>query len=138
MYRIGRVIAVVACFGILMSSGSMAHAAGSPYYRDMVAPVQAQQLGTHTLRLTYQIPVASAVYPVGVDYTVKDGVMKVFIKRCLAQQPWPCRAKVMNNRPSDDPDLRWRAVVDLPYDGESVIMVFRDGEQRVYPPAHGQ
>lgn len=98
------------------------------YPQDSVQPIQVQKTGDHELTITYTVPMETAFWSEGVDYSHEDGRLKVYIRRCELNMA--CTPMVKSDIPLDD---RWSARVRVPYQGGEVVMVHADGEQHIYP-----
>ena len=98
------------------------------YSRSSLAPVVATKMSDSTLALQFNDPLESMFYAGGISYAVEDDVMRIVVDRCristgcttmlpLHIVPGPARP----------------ASQEIPLLAPRVVMVFKDGEDQIFP-----
>ncbi|WP_312708537.1 hypothetical protein [Stenotrophomonas sp.] len=101
------------------------------YSRASVQPVEVSPVGSNQIRIRYSMPGETLFYSPGVDFRSADGTLQVAIRRCGIRDS-ACKAMAKGTSPESDP---WRPEAVLPYRGEKIMMMYRDGQQQVVPAA---
>ena len=102
------------------------------YSRDVVQPVVVDKVGGNALSLQYTMPGETLFYSPGVDYQSDGNTLQVVILRCSIQDKDNDGCAAMAKVPLP---LKqgWQVKVELPYDGQNVVMVYTDKEEPIYP-----
>lgn len=99
------------------------------YSRASVQPVEVAPAGSNKISIRYSMPGETLFYSPGVDFRSANGVLQVAIRRCSIKNT-RCTPKAKATGPRDNP---WQPEVVLPYHGEKVMMMYRDGRRQVFP-----
>ncbi len=101
------------------------------YSLSSVAPVTAQKMADNTIKIIYMSPPESMFYSPGVDYEVNGQTLRVIIGRCRVGDE--CEVMSSADRTERVNDTDRKITVNLPYNGEKVVIAHADIEQSVYP-----
>lgn len=98
------------------------------YSKSSVEPVVVTRVSDSTLRVQFEETAESMFYAGGISYAVEGEVMKVVIDRCRINTE--CITML---RRHIEPGPPQPAVQDIPLLAPRVVMLFADGEERVFP-----
>ncbi|WP_343649930.1 hypothetical protein [Stenotrophomonas sp.] len=99
------------------------------YSRASVQPVEVTPMGSDQIRIRYSVPGETLFHSPGVDFRSANGTLQVAIRRCGIKNSG-CTAMARTIAPKEE---TWRPEVVLPYRGERIMMIYRDGQQQIFP-----
>lgn len=97
------------------------------YSKAMVQPVAIDRTTPEQITIQYTTPPESLFYSPGINYEIKDGVIRVAIDRCGIRDKCAPMAK------AELPAEGWRSKVEIPYQGQKVVMLYTDTEEQIFP-----
>lgn len=96
------------------------------YRKDQVQPIEVSLMAPDQIKLSYTMPGETRFYSPGVDFHAAENVLRITIRRCAIK----AQCAVMARAPMP-PAEAWKPEVVLPYHGETIVLVYSDGEERV-------
>lgn len=114
----------------LVTTLALAACAGGTTVRSDYAQASIQPEVTRAsdseLRVRYRVPLESNYFAAGVDYAVDGDTLRIGISRCAINTT--CAPMVKGSVPAPGEHM---AEARVPYRGETVVLVFADGEMPV-------